>query len=95
MHDDFAVPRIVEGGLIQPGSFGTVDLGVYPSAGSWPEVSVTYEPHGEFVTGSLLQEPQGDKVRLVYAVQNYGDVPCRARITLTPREPSDPVPPPA
>ncbi|MEU9246828.1 hypothetical protein [Streptomyces sp. NPDC048385] len=89
MQDYLETPRIVEGDLIQPGHLGRVDLGLYPAAGTMPEVAVTYEPENDLVTGSLLPLRRGDQVRLVFAVQNYGDVPCRARVTLTPKDSHD------
>ncbi|WP_328750552.1 hypothetical protein OHT57_34005 [Streptomyces sp. NBC_00285] len=47
------------------------------------------------MVGSLLRERQDDMVRLVYAVQNYGDVPCRIRVTVNAQEPRDLAPPSA
>ncbi|MEV0473777.1 hypothetical protein [Streptomyces prunicolor] len=95
MHDYLVRPRVVESGLIQPGDFGRVDLGLYPFAGHEPAVTVAYEPHSDLVVGSLLREPHDDMVRLVLAVQNFGDVPCHVRVTVSGQEPSDLAPPPA
>lgn len=66
---------------IRPGHMEKINLGMYEQGMPEPELTLEFTPEvSDTVSTSLIRLDEGDHYRLVYQVQNFGDVTCRVRV---------------
>jgi hypothetical protein len=66
---------------VQPGQMERISLGMYEQGMPEPTLTVELEPDvSDAVSASLARIDEDDHYRLVYQVQNFGDVTCWVRV---------------
>lgn len=66
---------------VRPGHMEKISLGMYEQGMPQPTLTVELEPDvSDAMSTSLVRLDEGDHYRLVYQVQNFGDVACQVRV---------------